>query len=674
MMRRILAFAASLFAGIALGCSAAVGDPNYGFETGDFTGWTVAGDAFAVSGELRYDAIRYYLPGGDRHARGSDPGTGTLTSTPFTLSSGWISFLLSGGATGGVHVSVVDADTGAELVRIGNPFYDAPDITETYQRVNLDLSAWIGRTLAVVVTDGSPEDHLNFDDFTVDDEAAHLEHAVETNIRMGLDTYDDMIKAADIYIKLNAWKTPASARFLFHVTGETGWINDPNGFTYFGDKIHLFYQHNPYQTVWGPMHWGHVTSDDFIRWTYHEVALAPEHDYETVGAFSGSAIAFGGKLYLVYTGASDGRQVQAVASSTDGFRFTKYAGNPVIGEGLLPQNASVADFRDPKVWEKDGTVYMIVSNRNATNQYSKLLLYKTTNMTDWSYAGRIFQNGGNYQSKLGIMFECPDLVTLGDKDVIIVSPQAVPGHQNGDGNVYIVGNLNYRTGAFENWNFEDVATIDAGFDFYAPQTMKMPDGRTVMVAWMQSWNRRPIYAGTGIAGALTIPREIWLVGNKLYQAPIREIANYHANATIDTIPVSAGGSVHDDRLDGIFQDLSIAFTPGAGKTGVTIFDDGSDNGMKIWYEDGRVWLDRYGVTAGQYAATDFHNLTSVECPLVDGKVELRIILDRYSCELFVAGGYKTITATALPSALQTQVVLFSDTQTVFDVAQYDIVF
>ncbi|MFA5006554.1 MAG: GH32 C-terminal domain-containing protein [Candidatus Izemoplasmatales bacterium] len=672
MTRRLLSVVAILIAALLTGCTV-VETIDGGFETGAFSGWTVVGDAFTVADEEHYDAIRYYLPAGTWHVLGSDPGTGSITSTPFTLSDPWVSFLVSGAAGSDAYVAIVDGESGAELLRTGNPFHDEPDVTETYQRINLDLSEHLGRKLAIVVTDASPTDHINFDDFTIDDEAAHLEHAVETNIRMGLDTYDDMIKAADTYIKLNAWKTPSSIRFRFHVTGETGWINDPNGFTYFGDKIHLFYQHNPYQTVWGPMHWGHVTSDDFIRWTYHDVALAPEYDYETVGAFSGSAITFGGKLYLVYTGASEGRQVQAIASSTDGYRFTKFSGNPVVGESLLPANANVADFRDPKVWEKDGTVYMIVSNRNATNQYSKLLLYKTTNMTDWTYAGRILANGGNYQSKLGIMFECPDLVTLGDKDVIIVSPQAVPNHRNGDGNVYIVGNLNYATGAFENWNFEDVATIDHGFDFYAPQTMKMPDGRTVLVAWMQSWNRRPIYAGTGIAGALTLPREIWLEGNRLYQAPIREIANYHANATIDAFAIPAGASVHDARLDGIFQDLTISFTPGEGKTGVRVFDDGNGNAMKIWYEDGKVWLDRHGVTASAYAATAVNNLTSVDCPLVDGKVVLRLILDRYSCELFVAGGAHTITATALPNAFQTQVTLFSDAAVSIAVEQYDIV-
>jgi beta-fructofuranosidase len=482
-----------------------------------------------------------------------------------------------------------------------------------------------------------------------------------------------MLKAANMYTKQNAWKVKAENRFLFHVTGQVGWINDPNGFAFFQNKIHLFYQHNPYQTVWGPMHWGHAVSQDFIKWEYLDIALAPDKNYDAVGAFSGSAIEFGGKYYLVYTGASDGVQVQAIAVSTDGVHYTKYESNPVIDSTMLPANSSVADFRDPKVWEKDGTVYMIVSSRNATNQYSKLLLYKTTNMIDWTYAGKLLGNGSNMQNKLGIMFECPDYFELGGRGVITVSPQTVFGHQNADSNVYIVGDLNYQTGTFENWNFDEIAQIDYGFDFYAPQSMLMPDGRRILVAWMASWNRRPIYFGTGIAGAITLPREIWLVGNKLYQLPVSELANYYQNAIHKVYSLDTPTYQYNPELSGWYQDITLEFDPLAGKTGISVFDDGQGNGMKIYYENGRVYVDRYGVTEGYYAATDFHNITSVDALLVNGKVKIRIVLDRYSAEIFVSDGYKAMTVTGFPNANQIQTALFSTQATMISVTKYDII-
>jgi beta-fructofuranosidase len=377
-------------------------------------------------------------------------------------------------------------------------------------------------------------------------------------------------------------------------------------------------------------------------------------------------------LYLVYTGVADGKQVQAVANSADGVNFTKYAGNPVIGEALLPQNSNIADFRDPKVWAKDGVVYMIVSSRNATNQYSKLLLYKSTNMTDWTYAGKLFANNSNYQPKLGIMFECPDLITLDGRDIIIVSPQTVPNHRNSDANVYILGKVNYATGVFEDWNYDSIRQLDYGFDFYAPQTMVTPDGRTIMVAWMQSWNRRPIYAATGIAGALTFPRELTLIGEDLYQTPVRELANYFRGRYQVSL-ASNTGIVYDSELSGWSQNIEIEFTPGSGKSGVSVFDDGLGNGMKIYYENGQVVLERYGVTTGQYAAVELHNVTSVDCPLVEGKVKLRLIIDRYSCEVFVQDGYRVMTATAFPNENQTRVGVFSDQGVIFDVIKHSIV-
>ena len=73
----------------------------------------------------------------------------------------------------------------------------------------------------------------------------------------------------------------------FHFSPAEHWMNDPNGMVYYEGEYHLFYQHYPEASVWGPMHWGHAISKDLVHWEHMPVALAPD----SLGyIFSGSAV------------------------------------------------------------------------------------------------------------------------------------------------------------------------------------------------------------------------------------------------------------------------------------------------------------------------------------------------------------------------------------------------
>lgn len=108
------------------------------------------------------------------------------------------------------------------------------------------------------------------------------------------------LKLANNYIYTH--QSDIKSRPVFHFTAPIGWLNDPNGFSFFKDNYHLFYQYHPYTTKWGPMHWGHAKSADLIKWEHLPVALAPDQNYDCDGCFSGSAIVVEDKLCLMYTG------------------------------------------------------------------------------------------------------------------------------------------------------------------------------------------------------------------------------------------------------------------------------------------------------------------------------------------------------------------------------------
>lgn len=81
------------------------------------------------------------------------------------------------------------------------------------------------------------------------------------------------------------------ARPDFHLSVRVGWMNDPNGFSYYNGKYHMFYQYHPYDCHWGPMHWGHAVSTDMLHWEYLPAALAPDELYD-MDAFRGVQLHF----------------------------------------------------------------------------------------------------------------------------------------------------------------------------------------------------------------------------------------------------------------------------------------------------------------------------------------------------------------------------------------------
>ncbi len=649
---------------------------NPSFETGTLKGWEIKGEAFSNSGVIFDDKDslgNYYNQEGDFFFYGGNAkkgSVGELLSNEFVLSgNGLIGFKIGAGKNyEKCYVALIDSK-GNELVTRGNYEFDVNDSADTLHRVILDASSHIGKKVRIKVVDNDSGvdgyNYINIDDFIV-------------NYQGVVEPVGKVAKAHQ-YVLDNMYKVNPRYRQTYHAMPPLNWGNDPNGLIYYQGKGHLFFQFNPYEPVWGPMHWGHYTTDDFIKWELQPIALAPDQDYGyQFGAFSGTAIEKDGKLYLMYTGVANNLQQQALAVSSDGITFEKLNRNPVISINQLPKGASPQDFRDPKVFYKNGSYYAIIGSR--MNGYGMILMYKSHNLTSWEYVGQVMNNSNpnepNFYQLNGV-YECPDFFEIDGKEVIIASPQFLPKDGNKFENihsvVYMIGEFNYETGRF---TYDEFIEFDSGFDFYAAQTLKHEDGRTILIAWKQMWDRTLVTQSDNWVGSYTLPRELTYKNNRIYQAPVREIKNYRKNHVSYTNQI-IDGSLRLDRVMGTTVELEFELEMNnASKAGVKLFK-GAVNETVLSYDKATQTLtfgrSRSGKSISGAESNDFYRAETI--PLIDGKIKLRIFLDISSVEVFINDGYMTMTSNVYPDEFDVGIEFFSENgqARIISLDKYDII-
>ncbi len=296
-----------------------------------------------------------------------------------------------------------------------------------------------------------------------------------------------------------------------HFSAKKNWLNDPNGFSYYNGKYHLFFQYNPKGITWGNMSWGHAVSDDLVHWTELGVVLLPDQPYDKDGVFSGSAVTMGKEHFIYYTGVDivneGARQVQCLASSKDGVRYEKYRNNPILE---ADEAGNAFDFRDPKMWFKGNELYMIVATRK--NGCGKAVVYHSAN-------GYTFSRSHEFtKEKTGFMWECPDLFSLNQQWLLIFSAMKVEGYQAENVTFIAPVDFNYEKA---DTAVHDYELMDYGADFYAPQTMEDPRGRRIVIAWLRM--EKPLNEDAKWVGTMTLPREIFFTEEKIYYRVIDDI-------------------------------------------------------------------------------------------------------------------------------------------------------
>lgn len=460
----------------------------------------------------------------------------------------------------------------------------------------------------------------------------------------------DSLKLSNVFDMTNFEKF----RPVYHHTPAYGWMNDPNGMFYKDGVYHLYYQYNPYGSVWGNMTWGHSTSRDLVHWTYEGTPIVPD----AWGAiFSGSCVVdhentagFGkGAVVAFYTSAKSTPwgdvQSQSMAYSLDnGKTFTKYEGNPIL-------TSSERDFRDPKVfWYAPGKHWVMML---AVGQHMEI--YSSVNLKDWKKESEF----GAMQGAHGGVWECPDLVEIPiegtrQKKWVLICNLNPGGPFGGSAAQYFVGSFDGKT--FVNESPTLTKWMDWGKDNYATVTWNnAPDGRCVALGWMSNWQYANNVPTRQYRSANTIARDLTLyrVGEELYlkSTPSPEVKKARGEKVSKPSFNVAGeyevASLLDDNK-GAYEVELVIQNQGASKIAFCLLNEKGEK-VSMYYDLAR---RQFVMDRSESGTVDFSKdfpAVTVAPADTDKELTLRLFVDRSSIEAFGEDGKFVMTNLVFPS-------------------------
>ncbi|WP_405371305.1 GH32 C-terminal domain-containing protein [Phocaeicola sp.] len=487
--------------------------------------------------------------------------------------------------------------------------------------VPLDLSAFQGKTISIDVT-GMPSSSLCWKKLKLSDTFDSSNH----------ETY----------------------RPVYHHTPMYGWMNDPNGMFYKDGVYHLYFQYNPYGSMWANMTWGHSTSTDLVNWKYEGNAIVPDAwgaifsgscivDYNNVAGFGkGAVIAF-------YTSAKSTLwgdvQTQSMAYSLDnGMTFTKYENNPIL-------TSDARDFRDPKVfWYAPGKHWVMIL---AVGQ--EMQIYTSVNLKEWNKESSF----GAKQGAHGGVWECPDLVELpvegtNEKKWVLICNLNPGGPFGGSAAQYFVGTFNGKK--FVNESPTQTKWLDWGKDNYATVTWNnAPNGRCIALGWMSNWQYQSVLPTSQYRGENTIARDLKLykVKNEYYlkSIPSPEVETIRTKTVfIPSFKVSDKYEIATllDDNKGAYELEMVLSNSGSSKITLTLSNTKGEH-LLMYYDIAR---KQFIMDRSESGKVDF----SVDFPAVTvapvediNNINLRLFIDRSSVEAFGENGKYVMTNRIFPS-------------------------
>ncbi|KQQ94833.1 glycosyl hydrolase family 32 [Arthrobacter sp. Leaf141] len=447
----------------------------------------------------------------------------------------------------------------------------------------------------------------------------------------------------------------------FHFVSPAGWLNDPNGVSQWNGTYHLFYQYNPEGAFHHRIQWGHATSTDLVTWSDQPVALEPSAGPDAEGCWSGVLVNDGGTPTLVYSGRFADKELPCVAVGTpDLLDWTKDPGNPVIG--APPAGVNTTAFRDHCVWQ-EGSKWRQLVGSGIRHVGGTAFLYESSDLRSWDYLGPLFIGDASLGDPTdsdwtGTMWECVDLFRAGQGSL-----GSAPADGSPDVLVFSAWNDGetrhplYWTGRYAGDAFEpdSLHRLDyGGRFFYAPQSFQDESGRRVMFGWMQEGRSDAAMVEAGWSGVMSLPRVTTLANDGTLEfEPVPEIEKLRRKHAGVPAQVLVAGTSMDTGVSGNQLDLELDVQLAAGaelRLGLLGSAEGAEETVIVLSRPadgtptGMLHLDR--TRSSLDPAVDLVEKSGA-IPMTDGRVRLRVLVDRSAVEIFANG--KPLTARVYPT-------------------------
>ncbi len=431
-----------------------------------------------------------------------------------------------------------------------------------------------------------------------------------------------------------------SYRPQWHISPPMGLLNDPNGFIYHDGEYHLFYQWYPYACEHKDKYWVHLKSDDLVNWNWQSIALTPSDWFDSHGVFSGHAVSHEGELTLFYTGNTRlghdryRQTIQCAARLNEDNHFEKLG--PIIRK--LPEGVT-EHFRDPKVIYKNGKWHMLLGAQTKQLE-GRLAVYHSDDLMNWTFDDLY----GDELAPYGYMWECPDWFELNGASFFVFGPQGIKSENPNHTIVHQNRIFRCDLDSADKFHFIEGWQLDAGFDFYAPQTMETPDGRRVLVGWMGLPDEvdQPS-CDNGWIHQLTAPRELKWVDGKILQMPIKELSNLQGEKQSLLLNTQA--------VDVKTKSFELNLTMPWGSELHLMADENYSVKLQLDKEQGVLRFNRTNTEIRQ-------GDTIRELPLTSEDVHLQILADNSSLEIFINQGEHVMTGRVFTPENATKIALY----------------